>query len=84
MRLVHTISYLHEDRDTSDKDREPIDRHLTPPWIAAKRSPYSPACSRNELAMWIIAKMQKIQMDCHVPSIIIPLSSGVSSFTSSM
>ncbi|EYC05521.1 hypothetical protein Y032_0081g1419 [Ancylostoma ceylanicum] len=45
---------------------------------------YSRGCAQNELAIWVIAKMEKMPIDCHALLIIIPLSSGVSSSSSSI
>ncbi|EYC10189.1 hypothetical protein Y032_0057g2811 [Ancylostoma ceylanicum] len=54
-----------------------MDRHETLPNRAHR--PYSRGCAQNEVAMWVIAKMEKVPIDCHALLIIIPLSSGVGS-----
>ncbi|EYB81176.1 hypothetical protein Y032_0390g551 [Ancylostoma ceylanicum] len=52
-----------------------IDCHVT---SLPRGAPYSRGCAENEMTMLVIAKMEKMPIDCHAPLVIIPLSSGVS------
>ncbi|EYC06987.1 hypothetical protein Y032_0072g633 [Ancylostoma ceylanicum] len=45
---------------------------------------YSRGCAQNEQAMWMITIVETMLIDRHATSVIIPLMSGVSSFTLSM
>ncbi|EYC43646.1 hypothetical protein Y032_0485g2321 [Ancylostoma ceylanicum] len=44
------------------------------------RRPYSRGCAQNEPAMWVLAEVEKMPVDCHSPLIIIPPSFEGSSF----
>ncbi|EYB84728.1 hypothetical protein Y032_0311g2146 [Ancylostoma ceylanicum] len=46
-----------------------VDHHGTLPNGAHR--PYSRGCAQNELAMWVMAKMEELPIDCHAPLIIL-------------